>query len=101
MWKYSQDWSVTDGVAYMRFALDGSSSGGIKPVSSDGTVGLIVRQDGGWTKDGSDDRIWNIEKSNKEITRQTDMVVDYDYKFNMVTDSDIVKPDTTGYITNE
>lgn len=65
MWKYSQDWSVTDGVAYMRFALDGSSSGGIKPVSSDGTVGLIVRQDGGWTKDGSDDRIWNIEKSNK------------------------------------
>ena len=43
----------------------------------------------------------NIEKSNKEITRQTDMVVDYDYKFNTVTDSDIVKPDTTGYITNE
>ena len=43
----------------------------------------------------------NIEKSNKEITRQTDMIVDYDYKFNTVTDSDIVKPDTTGYITNE
>lgn len=43
----------------------------------------------------------DIEKSNKEIIRQTDMVVDYDYKFNIVTDSDIVRPDTTGYIVNE
>lgn len=40
----------------------------------------------------------NIEKSNKEITRKNDMVVDYEYKFNTVKDSDIVKPDTTGYI---
>ncbi len=37
----------------------------------------------------------NIEKSNKEINRQTDMVVDYEYKFNVVKDSDIVKPDIT------
>lgn len=43
----------------------------------------------------------NIEKSNKETARQTDMVVDYDYKFNTVTDSDIVKPDTTGYIVDK
>ena len=39
----------------------------------------------------------SIEKSNKEITRQTDMIVDYEYKFNVVKDSDIVKPE----ITNE
>lgn len=37
----------------------------------------------------------NIEKSNKEITRQNDIVVDYEYKFNIVKDSDIVKPDTS------
>lgn len=43
----------------------------------------------------------NIEKSNKEITIKTDMVVDYEYKFNVVKDSDIVKPDITGYIVNE
>jgi len=42
-----------------------------------------------------------IEKSNKEITRQTDIVVDYKYEFNTVKDSDIVKPDTTDYIINE
>lgn len=39
----------------------------------------------------------NIEKSNKNITRQFDMIIDYDYKFNTVTDSDIAKPDITGY----
>ena len=39
--------------------------------------------------------IRDIEKSNKEITRQTDMVVDYDYKFNILTDSDIIRPDIT------
>lgn len=37
----------------------------------------------------------SIEKSNKEINRTTDMVVDYEYKFNVVEDSDIVKPDIT------
>ncbi len=42
-----------------------------------------------------------IEKSNKEITRQTDIVVDYKYEFNTVKDSDIVKPDITDYITNK
>ena len=42
-----------------------------------------------------------IEKSNKEITRQTDIVVDYKYKFNTVKDSDIAKPDTTGYVVNK
>ena len=29
------------------------------------------------------------------------MVIDYDYKFNIVTDSDIVKPDVTESIINE
>ena len=45
--------------------------------------------------------IRDIEKSNKEITRQTDMVVDYDYKFNIVTDSDIIRPDITVNTINE
>lgn len=45
--------------------------------------------------------IRSIEKSNKEITRKTDMVVDYEYKFNIVKDSDIVKPDITESIINE
>ncbi|MDY5124199.1 MAG: alpha-amylase family glycosyl hydrolase [Treponema sp.] len=65
MWEYSQKWEVTDGVGYMRFKLDGSSTGGNKPVSADGTVGLIVRQDDGWVKDGNDDREWNIGASKK------------------------------------
>lgn len=64
-WNYTQNWQELDGVGYMRFRLDGSDTGGSKPVSSDGTVGLIVRQDSGWTKDGNDDRIWNISVSKK------------------------------------
>lgn len=40
--------------------------------------------------------IRSIEKSSKDVTRQTDTVVDYEYKFNVVKDSDIVKPDVTG-----
>lgn len=43
----------------------------------------------------------DIEKSNKEINRQTGMVVDYDYKFNIVTDSDIIRPDITVNTINE
>ena len=43
----------------------------------------------------------DIEKSSKTIDRPTDIVVDYEYKFNTVKDSDILKPDTTGYIVNE
>ncbi len=39
----------------------------------------------------------NIEKSSKDTT-QRDLIVDYEYKFNIVKDSDIIKPDTTGYI---
>lgn len=35
----------------------------------------------------------SIDKSNKEISRQTDMVVDYEYEFNVVKDNDIVKPE--------
>lgn len=64
-WPYTQNWQESDGVAYMRFHLDGSDTGGNKLVSSEGTVGLIVRQDGDWIKDGNDDRIWNIATSKK------------------------------------
>ena len=67
LWQYTQDWQVQDGVGYMRFRLDCSDTGGIKPVSDDGTVGLIVRQDSGWTKDGNDDRIWNINTAKKVV----------------------------------
>lgn len=42
-----------------------------------------------------------IDKSNKKITRTTDIVVDYNYEFNIVKDSDITKPDTTGYVTSK
>ncbi|WP_294430239.1 alpha-amylase family glycosyl hydrolase [uncultured Treponema sp.] len=64
-WNYTQKWQELDGVGYMRFRLDGSDTGGQKPVSADGTVGLIVRQKSGWIKDGNDDRIWNTGTSRK------------------------------------
>lgn len=35
----------------------------------------------------------SIDKSNKEFSGQTDTVVDYKYEFNVVKDSDIVKPE--------
>ena len=38
----------------------------------------------------------HIEKNN-----ENDLVIDYDYKFNIVTDDDIKKPDITGYIIEE
>lgn len=60
MWKYSQKWSVEDGIAYMRFKTDGSSSGGFKPASEEGKIGLIVRKNEAWVKDGEDDRIFDI-----------------------------------------
>ena len=72
MWDYTQNWSVMDGVAYMRIPLDGSKTGGNKPVSSEGTVGLIVRQKAGWIKDGNDDRIWDINTSNKVVIFERD-----------------------------
>ena len=35
------------------------------------------------------------------IDNQNIRTVDYEYEFGIVKDSDIVKPDTTGYIENE
>lgn len=64
-WPYCQDWKVQDGIGYMRFKLDGSTTGGEKFVSDDGVVGLIVRQKEEWNKDGRDDRLWNINVSKK------------------------------------
>lgn len=43
----------------------------------------------------------NVEKSSKEINRKTDRVIDYEYKFNVVKDSDIVKQDITGFTINK
>ena len=40
--------------------------------------------------------IRHIEKNNTN-----DLIVDYEYKFNTVTDDDIIKPDTTGYMVKE
>jgi len=82
MWEYTQKWSVIDGVGYMRLPMDGSKTGGNKPVSADGTVGLIVRMDEGWTKDCNDDRIWNISNSNKAaiISKDQNTYAAEDYK---------------------
>lgn len=43
----------------------------------------------------------DIEKSSKSIERQTDMVVDYEYQYNVVKEEDIVKPDITDAIVHE
>jgi len=66
-WKYTQNWNVRDGIGYMRFRLDGSDTGGIRPVSDDGTVGLIIRRKADWTKDGGDDRFWNTAASRRIV----------------------------------
>lgn len=45
--------------------------------------------------------IRSIDKSDKAITRQTDTIVDYEYKLNSVQETDIKRPNTTGYIKSE
>ncbi len=60
----TQEWTVEDGIGYMRIKLDGSNLGGVKPVGNDGQFGMIVRQKAGWTKDGDEDRQWDINVSN-------------------------------------
>lgn len=62
---FTQNWTVQDGIGYMRLKLDGSSTGGTKLFSDKGDVGLIVRQKEEWKKDGKDDRFWNINTSKK------------------------------------
>lgn len=42
-----------------------------------------------------------IEKTRKESEVKNDMVVDYEYEFDVVDDDDIVKPDETGYVLKE
>lgn len=64
-WPYTQNWSVSDGIGYMKFKMNGSSTGGTKLSADNGGVGLIVRQKDGWTKDCNDDRLWNINASKK------------------------------------
>ncbi len=41
--------------------------------------------------------IREIQKSNKNDSKKTDVVIDFEYKFNTVTDNDIIKPDITDY----
>ncbi|MBO5235861.1 MAG: alpha-amylase [Spirochaetaceae bacterium] len=73
-WDYTQEWQVEDDIGYMRLKLDGSSTGGNPPVNAaDGKVGLIARQDGGWTKDGNDDRIWDTNTSKSVVIFSGDM----------------------------
>ena len=50
-WDYTQTWEVENGIAYMRFKYDGSTTGGTQFVDDEGNVGLIVRKDDGWTKE--------------------------------------------------
>ena len=64
-WQYTQNWKVENGIGYMRYRLDGSDTGGIRFVSEDGTVGMIVRQKDEWNKDGAEDRIWDTNVSKR------------------------------------
>ncbi len=41
-----------------------------------------------------------IQKSNKDTIGGTDVIVDFEYKFNTVKESDIIRPDTSDYIVN-
>ena len=52
----------------------------------DKETGLIVR---------------SIDKSTKNLSRTIDPVTDHQYQFNVVKDSDIVRPDTTNYSETE
>lgn len=45
--------------------------------------------------------IRDISKSTKNIVRENDGIIDYEYTFNNVNDSDIAKPDTTGSVVQE
>ncbi len=72
-WDYTQHWNVENGIGYMRYKLDGSSTGGTVPVSADGNIGLIVRQKADWIKDGNDDRVWNVNTSNAAVVFSGDM----------------------------
>ena len=60
-----------------------------------------------WVQKETETGIASMEESQSELDSQmeklteTDMVVDYEYKFNIVKDSDIVKPDITESIINE
>lgn len=67
VWNYTQEWKVKNGIGYMRFHLDGRDTGGVKPVSDEGTVGLIVRRKTDWTKDCTGDRAWNIAVSRRIV----------------------------------
>lgn len=56
VWSQTRDLAEVEGVAYLRFKLDGSTLG-IPTVGPDGRFGLIPRKDAGWEKDGDADRL--------------------------------------------
>ncbi len=85
-WDYTQTWQVENGIAYMRFKTDGSTTGGTEFIDSDGNVGLIVRRDDGWTKDGAEDRIWSTSISNACVIFQDN---------NSTYNVDVYKPQLT------
>lgn len=62
---HTQNWSEQDGIGYMRLKLDGSSTGGVKISDKAGGLGFIIRKKTSWTKDGKEDRMWNINMSHK------------------------------------
>ena len=66
LWSHSQKWTVKNGIGYMVFPVDGGKYG-VKPISSEGKVGLIVRQKSGWTKDCEDDRVFDTTVSKKIV----------------------------------
>lgn len=63
--KYTQNWLEDSGIGYMRLKLDGSSTGGAKIASAAGDIGFIVRHKDAWSKDGKEDRLWNINTAKR------------------------------------
>ncbi|MBN1945120.1 MAG: hypothetical protein JW797_05555 [Bradymonadales bacterium] len=66
-WDYTQDFVVVEGVGYLKFRKDGADVGGVSPISAENLFGFIIRKDADWTKDGDQDRSWNVETSNEVV----------------------------------
>jgi pullulanase len=66
-WEHTQDFTVVGAGAYLKFRRDGADVGGVSPVGPNNEIGLIVRQDAQWVKDGDADRVWNLDVSNEIV----------------------------------
>jgi secreted pullulanase len=69
-WPKSSQLTVLDKVAYLKFKKDGSTFG--TPVVGPVGTGVIARLKSGWTKDGADDRIIDLNVSNEWVIFSND-----------------------------